>query len=212
MSSNATRRSLLVGSLLLPSLSKVVLSEDHVLDVEAAENLRQLQRRREHLICEIQKLDRQWSIANELLPSWCQLGPKYQDEHGRPFGPMVGWPETGVHRIQINQMQWLIRSSPYDLRELFGEENTSLGRDVAVSNYRVRVGQLRNRLQRRREIYQSVGLPTSHDWLPLDIGLEEVEVAISSLLTGEQLVSHSGQRSSQVADHSSLHTLPHGKS
>lgn len=191
MSSNTTRRGLLVGSLLLPALSKVSPSEGCSLDFEARENLRQLQCRRELLICEIQRLDRKWAIANELLPSWCQLGPKYRDELGRPFGAIVGWPETSVHLIQMGQVQWLVRPSPCDLRELFADEITSLGRDVAMSNYRVRVQQLRNRLRRRREVHQTVGLPTSRDWFPLDLGLEEVEAAISSLLTGEQLVSHS---------------------
>lgn len=153
--SNTTRRGLLVGSLLLPAVSKVALSKDHPRDVEANKLLSHLRRRREYLIAEIQKLDTRWAIANELLPSWCQLGPKYQEEHGRAFGPIVGWPETGLHQIRINETTWLIRPSPGDLRKLFAEEVTSLGRDVAISNYRSRVGQLRNRLQRRREIHQS---------------------------------------------------------
>lgn len=212
MSSNTTRRDLLVGSLLLPAVSKVALSKDHPRDVEARQRLSHLQRRREHLIDEIQKLDARWAIANESLPSWCQLGPKYQDEHGRAFGPIVGWPEIGLHQIRINETNWLIRPSPGDLRKLFAEEVTSLGRDVAASNYRVRVKGLRDRLRLRRAAYRSVGLPASRDWLPLDLELEEVEAAISSLLTGEQLVSHSGHRSSQVADQSSDHRVLHGHS
>lgn len=137
--SNTTRRSLLVGSLLLPAVSKVTRSKDHPRDVEANKLLSHLQRRREYLVAEIQKLDTRWVTANGLLPSWCQLGPKYRDEHGGLLGPTVGWPETSVHPIQINQMQWLIRPSPRDLRELLGEEAKSLGKDVASLNYRVRI-------------------------------------------------------------------------
>lgn len=210
--SKTTRRGLLVGALLVPTLVRVSPFQGRHLDGLTSDRLAQLQRRRDGLITEIQELDRQWRIANELLPSWCQLGPKYQDEQGRTFGSIVGWPETSVHLIQIDQRQWLVRPSPYDLRELFTEEVRSLGRNVAMSNYRVRAKQLQIRLRRRREIHQSVGLPKSRDWLPLDLRLEEVEAAISSLLTGEQLVSHSGQRSSQVADHSSDHLVPHGHS
>lgn len=210
--SNTTRRSLLVGALLSPIVSKVALAEPRLHDGEATEQMMRLQCRRDYLIGEIRKLDDQWRIANELLPAWCQLGLKYQDEDGRPFGPMVGWPETRVRRIRINGTQWLVRPSPFDLRKLFGEEIASLGEDAAGTNYRVRIRQIRDRLRQRREVYQSVGLPTSYDWLPLDVELEEVEAALSSLLTGEQLVSQFGQRSSQVADHSSVHLVPHGHS
>ena len=202
MPSNPTRRRLLVGALLSPIVSRVALAEPRLHDGAATERLTHLQCRRDHLIGEIRKLDEQWRIANERLPAWCQLGLKYQDEDGSPFGPMVGWPETGVRLIRISSAQWLVRPSPFDLRELFGEETASLGEDAAATNYRVRVSQLRARLRQRREAYQSVGLPTSYDWLPLDVELEKVEAALSSLLTGEQLVSKFGQRSSQLADHS----------
>lgn len=200
MSADTTRRGLLVGSLLLPTISSVSSSGSNLVVLAESEYLIQLRQRRDDLLSEIRKLDGQWTVANQLLPLWCKPGPKFQDEFGRLFGPRVGWPAAIIHPIQLTQTEWMVRPSPRDLRQLFEDQVVGLGRETAASYYRIRYAQLRNRLRLRRELHRSVRLPRSREWESLDLGLEEVESAISSLLTGEQLVLHSGHRSSQVAD------------
>jgi len=135
--------------------------------------------RRKHLQSAIAKLDRDWAAAYAKLPTWCRPGPKYRDEFGVVSGPIVGWPEVRLW-IQIDEGQWLVRPSLGDLRELINQETASVGREVAFENYRLRIQEMRDRLRLRRQIYRSAELPTSRDWLPLDVLLEEVEGAIAN--------------------------------
>ena len=184
MPSHPTRRTFIAASLIAPA----ALPINDALAIDDPERLRLIQRR-EYLQLEIAKLDRQWTLAYAKLPSWCRPGHKFRNEQGRTFGPTVGWPETDVHAIQMNPTQCLIRPSPHDLRGFFEEDARSSGRDAAALNYRIRISHLRSRLKQQREVNRSVALPTSCDWLPLDLGLEEVEAAMSSLLTGERPAS-----------------------
>lgn len=172
MPSHPTRRSFIAASLVAPAALPVNDSLALV-DVEK----RRLMQHREYLKLEITKLDRKWASAYEVLPTWCKTGPKYRDELSVAFGPIVGWPE--VRRwIQVGEGQWLVRPSPGDLRELINQEIASVGREVAFGNYRLRVREMRDRLRLRRQISRSAELPTSRDWLPLDVVLEEVEAVI----------------------------------
>lgn len=180
MPSNPTRRRFIAASLIAPAALPVI----DVFPIDDPERHRLMQRR-EYLQSEIAKLDQRWALAYAELPSWCRSGPKFRDKQGKTFGPTVGWPKTDMHAIQMNPTQWLIRPSPHDLREFFEEDAGSFGRDAAALNYRIRISHLRSRLKQQRETNRSVALPTSRDWLPLDLELEEVEVAISSLFTSE---------------------------
>jgi hypothetical protein len=178
MPSNPTRRGFIAASLVVPAALPAI----DALAIDDPERFRLIQRR-EYLQSEITKLDRQWTLAYAKLPPWCRPSHKFRDEQGRTFGPTVGWPEIDGHPIQVNRLQWLIRPSPLDLRDLFGEETESMGRDLAALNYRVRIRHLRSRLREQRKVQQCVGLPISRDWLPLDLELEEVDAEISSLST-----------------------------
>lgn len=213
MTSGSTRRQFVAASVFVPlAIRSLPLSRDLSKQVTRDNDLVRLRLRRDILIAERNRLDEAWRRAQSVLPSWCRSGPKYRDQSGRLIGPSVGWPAARSHLIHISGTKWLVRPSPYDLRELFEADAVTKSRETAISNYRVRIAQLRIRLRERRKCYLTVGLPQTSDWEPLDLELEKVESAISSLLTGEQLVSQSGQRSSQVADHSSAHRVPHGHS
>lgn len=202
MSLGTTRRRFIAGSVLLPLVSRSPLESGAQ---DTSDELARLQLRRAALIAERERLDQIWRTAYRAMPRWCRPGPKYMASSGDPEGAIVGWPDAGENYIQLALEKRLVRPSPYDLRVMFEAETLNLSHEAATSNYRSRIKQLRNRLRLRQEYYRSVRLPRTLDWLPLDVELEAVESAISSLLTGEQLVSQSGQQSSHVADHSSAH-------
>lgn len=209
MSLGTTRRRFVAGSVLLPIASH---SSPESGAHEISNELARLQLRRAALIAERERLDQIWHTAYRALPRWCRPGPKYLTASGDPEGSIVGWPDVGENSIQLASEKRLVRPSPHDLRVLFEAEMLNTSHAPAARNYRDRSDQLRSRLRLRRKHYRLVSLPRTLDWLPLDVELEAVESAISSLLTGEQLVPHSGQRSSQVADHSSTDRVPQGHS
>jgi hypothetical protein len=131
------------------------------------------------LVVQGRELEEAWLSARKQLPWWCISGPKYLTEHGNSTGPIVGWPVARVNRISLGTGQMLQRPSPLDLRQLFELEIAELPQNIAASNYRIRIKQLRSRLRKRRTEELAFGMPRTSDWWPIDAEIDAIDRLIA---------------------------------
>ena len=172
-----TRRGFIAGSLLLPLTHTTAKADNEPLSQPQNEEVAALLRRRGELLEQQRQLDEQWKIANAQLPDWCKPGHKYRDIEGKEFGPKEGWPPVSKP-IPVEDFGFLVRPSPYDLREIFERNARNNGRSEAIDNYRASIRGLRSRLSERRRIARMMELPRTVDWLPIDQEIENIEALV----------------------------------
>lgn len=193
-----TRRQFVHRVSLLPLVGPFDAAMETITEGYEAERLKALRSRRTELVIQSRRLEETWLSARKQLPWWCVPGPKYLTEHGNSTGPIVGWPAAQTNRINLSTDQILLRPSPLDLRQLFGLEAVELSRDVAASNYRNRIKQLRSRLRRRRVQELAFGMPRTADWWPIDAEIDAIDRLIA-VISADANVAHSSK--SQVSRH-----------
>lgn len=141
--------------------------------------LEPLRLRRAQLLAQCEELDRRWLEAKAMMPWYWQPGVKFRNDLGEAVGPRVGWPDAQGNSIELADGLLLVRPSVTDLRELFDCDLANSGREIAVTNYRMRFQKLRTRLRDRRRYQAELGMPQTSDWQQLDAEVEAIDRLIA---------------------------------